>query len=236
MINGLDNIYTDITNLHDINSDNLSCETFLGQPSSYFTNVTSNIQNQINSIVITPGPIGPKGDRGDTGLQGQQGIQGIKGDQGNQGPQGPQGIQGPQGNTISDYVKLNSDQSIQGTKTFINPPIMSGASIDSGSVPLTAIDPYDLNDYLNENVTPLIAGYVTENVTPLIPTSYVDLETDQTIAGTKTFTSAPIMSGANIASLTIPLSSIAGLGLNYTRKNIEQTITGTMTFFYKSCI
>jgi hypothetical protein len=51
MINGLNNNdYTDITNLHDINSDNINCETFLNQPASYFTGVSSNLQTQINNI------------------------------------------------------------------------------------------------------------------------------------------------------------------------------------------
>lgn len=50
MINGLINDFTDITNLHNINADNINCETILNQPSTYFTGIQSNIQSQINNI------------------------------------------------------------------------------------------------------------------------------------------------------------------------------------------
>jgi len=66
---------------------------------------TASLQNQIDTIQLTPGPQGPKGDKGDTGAQGAQGIQGVKGDTGAQGVQGVRGntgntgAQGPKGDT-----------------------------------------------------------------------------------------------------------------------------------------
>jgi hypothetical protein len=72
----------------------------------------NDLQEQINTIELTPGPVGadgatgaqgPKGDTGDqgpiglTGDQGDQGIQGVKGDQGDQGIQGAKGDQGDAG-------------------------------------------------------------------------------------------------------------------------------------------
>ena len=86
------------------------------------------VNQEINTIELTPGPEGPqgpKGDKGDKGDKGEQGIQGPagkdgtmsfeelteeqkaslkgdkgdKGDQGIQGPKGDQGIQGPKGDT-----------------------------------------------------------------------------------------------------------------------------------------
>ena len=39
--------------------------------------------------------------------------------------------------------------------------------------------------------------------------TYVDLSTTQTIGGAKTFSTAPVMSGANISSGTIPTSAVA---------------------------
>lgn len=78
----------------------------------------ANLQTQISTISLTPGPQGPQGEQG---LQGPQGIQGIQGNtgprglqgeqgiQGNVGPQGPQGIQGIQGN-----AGPRGEQGIQG--------------------------------------------------------------------------------------------------------------------------
>jgi hypothetical protein len=72
----------------------------------------NDLQEQINTIELTPGPVGadgatgaqgPKGDTGDqgpiglTGDKGDQGIQGVKGDQGDQGIQGAKGDQGDAG-------------------------------------------------------------------------------------------------------------------------------------------
>ncbi len=56
----------------------------------------ADLQNQIGTIELTPGPQGEKGDKGD------QGDQGVKGDTGDRGPAGADGadgqsIQGPQG-------------------------------------------------------------------------------------------------------------------------------------------
>lgn len=51
----------------------------------------NNLQDQIDALVLTPGPQGP------VGPQGPQGLQGETGPQGPQGEQGPQGVQGPAG-------------------------------------------------------------------------------------------------------------------------------------------
>lgn len=55
MINGLNNMYTDITNLYDINADditstNLIVESINGQDSALFDGITSNIQDQLDSL------------------------------------------------------------------------------------------------------------------------------------------------------------------------------------------
>jgi hypothetical protein len=75
------------------------------------------LQNNINTISLTPGPQGPAGPqgatgatgsqgpvgpRGDTGLSGATGPTGPKGDTGGQGATGPQGIQGATGATGSN--------------------------------------------------------------------------------------------------------------------------------------
>ena len=55
------------------------------------------LENQIETIELTPGPQGPQGEPGEKGEQGPQGEQGPEGPQGEQGPKGDTGEQGPQG-------------------------------------------------------------------------------------------------------------------------------------------
>ena len=57
--------------------------------------------------------------------------------------------------------------------------------------------------------------------------NFVDLTTGQTVAGTKTFSSAPVMSGASIGSATIPLASLAAGVVDLTS---VQSIGGAKTF------
>jgi hypothetical protein len=94
-----------------------------GKITGLYDNV-ANLQNQINTIQLTPGPqgeqglkgdtgdTGPKGDTGDTGPKGDTGDTGPKGDKGDQGIQGIQGEIGPQG--IQGEVGPQGDQGIQG--------------------------------------------------------------------------------------------------------------------------
>ena len=56
---------------------------------------------------------------------------------------------------------------------------------------------------------------------------YVDLTTDQTIAGIKTFSSPPVMSGASISSATIPDSALV---TSYVPASSASTIAGIKTF------
>ncbi len=55
---------------------------------------TADLQNQIDTIELTPGP---KGDTGDQGPKGDTGAQGDKGDTGDQGPKGDKGDKGDAG-------------------------------------------------------------------------------------------------------------------------------------------
>ena len=77
----------------ELNSKGLATETFVTQKiaeaslsggevdlSAYAT--IAFVEQEINSIELTPGP---KGDKGDTGAQGPQGLQGLKGDKGDPG-------------------------------------------------------------------------------------------------------------------------------------------------------
>jgi hypothetical protein len=58
-------------------------DTIQGVPAEYFTNVRSNLQNQIDTIVYTPTTVGPKGDTGAVGPIGPIGYTGLT------GPTGP---------------------------------------------------------------------------------------------------------------------------------------------------
>jgi hypothetical protein len=49
------------------------------------------------------------------------------------------------------YVDLVSNQSISGIKTFVSPPVMSGASISSGTIPTTAISGGVMDLTTNQN-------------------------------------------------------------------------------------
>jgi microcystin-dependent protein len=58
-------------------------------------------------------------------------------------------------------------------------------------------------------------------------TSFVDLLNTQTIAGVKTFNSAPVMSGASISVGTIPINRVSGTAVN---TNGTQNIVATKTY------
>jgi len=58
-------------------------------------------------------------------------------------------------------------------------------------------------------------------------TSFVDLTNTQTIAGVKTFNSAPVMSGGSISVGSIPINRVSGTAVNL---NGTQSITATKTF------
>jgi cysteine-rich repeat protein len=58
---------------------------------------TVDLQTQIDTIELTPGPQGPKGDTGDVGPSGPQGIQGVNGLNGKDGLPGADGSNGLNG-------------------------------------------------------------------------------------------------------------------------------------------
>ena len=68
-----------------------------GNPFNALQNQVDSLQQQINTIELTPGPQGPQGPEGPQGPPGPQGDPGPQGPQGEVGPQGPQGDVGPQG-------------------------------------------------------------------------------------------------------------------------------------------
>lgn len=182
---------------------------------------------------------------------------------------------------------------IYNVQTFVSAPIMSGASIDSSTIPITSVvgtavalsgtqsitgaktfsslaiavaGAFSVGDSstvdlgtngsvtvdtgttlsmlsgstfeLQSSVTANMGSNVLTSVgTPAQPTdaankTYVDsnfvaLTGAQTVAGIKTFSSAPVMSGASITSGTIPIASVVGTAMDLTT---SQTAGGTKTF------
>lgn len=68
-----------------------SAKVETGNPWDAIWKAITELQNKIDNIVLTPGPMGPQGP------QGEQGDKGDKGDPGEPGQQGEQGIQGEPG-------------------------------------------------------------------------------------------------------------------------------------------
>ncbi len=74
-----------------------------GKPFRSLNNKIKNLQQQIDTIKLTPGPqgpvglTGPQGTEGTVGLTGPQGAEGPIGLTGSQGADGPAGLTGPQG-------------------------------------------------------------------------------------------------------------------------------------------
>jgi len=115
------------------------------------------------------------------------------------------------------YVDLFNSQTIDGVKTFSLSPVMSGASITANSISVSSIDSVGLTSFVNA----------------LIPatSNFVDVSNAQSIGGIKTFSSAPVMSGASITVGSIPLSAIsANLQTNYYKKSVDQTVSSIFTF------
>jgi len=162
-----------------------------------------------------------------------------------------------------NYVDLTTNQTVAGIKTFSSPPVMSGASITSATIPIasvvgTAVDcttaqtiagvkNFNSACYFNSNLTmnstlyyeaglpTSSSSYTPSAINQLTPKFYVDdqiattvlLTGNQTVAGIKTFSSPPIMSGASITSATIPIASVVGTAVDCTT---AQTVAGIKTF------
>lgn len=71
------------------------------------------------------------------------------------------------------------------------------------------------------------AGELADFLTTGAGGSYVDLTTNQTVGGIKTFTSPPVLSGASIEAATTPLAALASGVVDLTS---TQTVGGAKTF------
>lgn len=107
---------------------------------------------------------------------------------------------------------------------------MGGLNIPVGTI-LTLLGNISANAL---TITPVQLSFLNNVSGGAIPstvitnTSFVELTGAQTVAGIKTFSSAPVMSGASISSGTIPNSALVN-GANYITTNLTQTISAVNT-------
>lgn len=115
-----------------------------GKPFNHFKKEIKDLQNQIETIELTPGPEGPagpqgvKGDTGSIGPQGLIGLTGAKGNTGATGPQGPVGSTGAKGNTgatgpqgLTGLTGAKGDTGATGPQGLIG---LAGAKGDTGAI------------------------------------------------------------------------------------------------------
>ncbi len=146
---------------------------------------------------------GPKGDKGDTGTAGPQGVQGLQGVPGLQGlggppgPQGPQGQQGVTGATGQGYTWKGPWSSatayVAYDSVFYNGSSYVALAANSNVIPGTDASKWDL-----------LAQSPLGN--------FVDLGSNQTISGTKTFSgtiTGNISGSAGTISGTITKSQVS---------------------------
>ena len=105
----------------------------------------------------------------------------------------------------SNVTLLNAAQTISAVKTFSAAPVLSGASITANSIPAASIVSASLT---NTQIAPGGVGQAS------VSNGYADLLSAQTIAGVKTFSSAPVMSGASVTAGTLPAASIVADSIN----------------------
>lgn len=72
------------------------------------------VNQEINTIELTPGPEGPQGPKGDKGDRGEQGPKGDKGEQGIQGPAGKDGTMSFEELTEEQKASLKGERGEQG--------------------------------------------------------------------------------------------------------------------------
>ena len=128
----------------------------------------------------------------------------------------------------SSFVHGTGTETIGGIKTFSTAPVMSGASITSATIPDTAL----VSSFLKSS-SALSGGNITNASVPdtALVSSFMHLTGAETVAGIKTFSSPPVMSGASITSATIPTTSIASGALVVTSLSCtSETDSGNGTF------
>ena len=151
---------------------------------------------------------------------------------------------GALGTTFGGSNTLALQWNKSGVVTLPYPPVMSGASITSASIPDTALS----NNVALLTGTQTFSGAKTFSTAPVmsgasitsrtitdgsLSTNVALLTGTQTFSGAKTFSTAPVMSGASISSASIPDTA---LSTNVALLNASNIFTGTTNTFTGSGI
>lgn len=167
-------------------------------PGTYLLTVTrGNKSDTFNVAIGEEGPIGPQGPPGPQGLQGLRGATGATGPQ---GPQGTTGATGPQG--LRGATGATGPQGPMGPQGPIGPRGPGSVTSVSATGPLTVT---------NSTTTPLISlgGVVplANGGTGSATKNFVDLSTDQTVNGNKTFNGSVRASSVRVVNGDMVLQS-----------------------------
>jgi len=130
----------------------------------------------------------------------------------------------------SDFLTLETTQTVNGVKTFSGTQIFSSIQlnsnliVNSGGTTITNAQ-LQLIPNISTNTTNISTNTTDINNLKVKTTniSYNPTGTLTTIGGNCTFTNAPTLSGANISEGTIPIAKVQGVAVNL---NGNQVITG----------
>lgn len=132
------------------------------------------------------------------------------------------------------YVDLVNNQTINGIKTFVSAPVMSGSSISSGTIPVASVSGTAVNLSSNQSIT----GIKTFSTNPVFNTNAipetsvngtaVNLSSNQSITGIKTFSTNPVFNTNAIPLNTLEdvyVGGVYNLGIG---KNALQSAGATL--------
>jgi predicted acyltransferase (DUF342 family) len=140
----------------------------------------------------------------------------------------------------SSDVSLAGRLYVSGAATFVTAPIMSGANINTATIPQLSISGIT-SAIVNDTTAQTVGGIKTFTNTiisnsdislnaRLLASSDVSLAGRLYVSGAATFVTAPIMSGLNINTATIPQLSISGITSAIINDTTTQTVGGIKTF------